>query len=40
MGQMKQPLAIPTEIIVTAPAISFDQTDITFDTSGTRFDAV
>ena len=39
IDQMKQPLAIPTEVIVTAPATSFDQTDITFDTSGTRFDA-
>jgi len=37
---MKQPITIPTEIIVTAPAQSFDQTDITFDTSTLTFDAV
>ena len=29
--QMKQPITIPTEIIVTAPATSFDQTNIKFD---------
>jgi hypothetical protein len=40
IDQMKQPLAIPTEVIVTAPATSFDQTDITFDTSSITFDAV
>jgi hypothetical protein len=37
---MKQPITIPTEIIVTAPAQSFDQTDITFDTSSLTFDQV
>jgi hypothetical protein len=37
---MKQPITIPTEIIVTAPAQSFDQTDITFDTSTLTFDRV
>jgi hypothetical protein len=37
---MKQPITIPTEIIVTAPAQSFDQTNITFDTSTLTFDAV
>ena len=37
---MKQPITIPTEIIVTAPAQSFDQTDVTFDTSTLTFDIV
>ena len=37
---MKQPITIPTEIIVTAPAQSFDQTDVTFDTSSLTFDQV
>jgi len=40
ISQMKQPITIPTEIIVTAPAQSFDQTDITFDTSSLTFDQV
>jgi len=40
ISQMKQPITIPTEIIVTAPAQSFDQTDITFDTSSLTFDSV
>jgi len=35
---MKQPITIPTEIKVTAPATDFSLTSIKFDTSGTRFD--
>ena len=35
---MKQPITIPTEIIVTAPATSFDQTNIKFDATTITFD--
>ena len=36
--QMKQPITILTEIIVTNPATTFDQTDIKFDTTTVTFD--
>ena len=35
---MKQPITIPTEIKVSAPATDFSLTSIKFDTTGTRFD--
>ena len=35
---MKQPITIPTEIIVSAPATDFSLTSIKFDTTGTTFD--
>jgi hypothetical protein len=36
--QMKQPITIPTEIIVTAPGTTFDTTSIKFDTTTVTFD--
>ena len=38
ISQMKQPITIPTEIIVTAPATEFSLTSIKFDTTSTTFD--
>ncbi len=38
ISQMKQPITIPTEIIVTAPATEFSLTSIKFDTTTTTFD--
>ena len=36
--QMKQPITIPTEIIVSAPGTTFDTTSIKFDTTTVTFD--
>ena len=36
--QMKQPITIPTEIIVSAPGTTFDTTTIKFDTTTVTFD--
>jgi hypothetical protein len=38
IAQMKQPITIPTEIIVTAPGTTFDTTSIKFDTTTVTFD--
>ena len=38
VGQMKQPITIPTEIIVSAPAEEFSLTSITFDQTNKTFD--
>ena len=38
VGQMKQPITIPTEIIVSAPAEEFSLTSITFDQTDKTFD--
>ena len=38
ISQMKQPITIPTEIIVSAPATEFSLTSIKFDTTTTTFD--
>ena len=38
ISQMKQPITIPTEIVVTAPATEFSLTTIKFDTTTTTFD--
>ena len=38
IAQMKQPITIPTEIIVSAPGTTFDTTSIKFDTTTTTFD--
>ena len=38
ISQMKQPITIPTEIVVTAPATEFSLTSIKFDTTTTTFD--
>jgi hypothetical protein len=35
---MKQPITIPTEIIVSAPGTTFDTTSIKFDTTTVTFD--
>jgi hypothetical protein len=38
ISQMKQPITIPTEIIVSAPGTTFDTTSIKFDTTTVTFD--
>ena len=38
IAQMKQPITIPTEIIVSAPGTTFDTTTIKFDTTTVTFD--
>ena len=38
IAQMKQPITIPTEIIVSAPGTTFDTTTIKFDTTSVTFD--
>jgi hypothetical protein len=38
--QMKQPITIPTEIKVSAPANEFSMTNITFDQTDVTFDIV
>ena len=38
IAQMKQPITIPTEIIVSAPGTTFDTTSIKFDTTTVTFD--
>ena len=38
ISQMKQPITIPTEIIVTAPGTTFDADTIKFDTTTITFD--
>ena len=38
IAQMKQPITIPTEIIVTAPGTTFDADSIKFDTTTVTFD--
>ena len=40
ISQMKQPITIPTEIVVTAPATDFSLTSITFDQTDKTFDLV
>jgi len=38
IAQMKQPITIPTEIVVSAPGTTFDTTTIKFDTTTVTFD--